>query len=324
MIVDFHTHWYPEAFFKRVAEIGRPELAKARTQANDLSARVDEMDSVGVDRQVLSFVGLNVEMADEPAAVESARLLNDLYRDARDRYPGRFDQLVKVPLPWVDAGIAEAVRGIDELGAVGVALPCSYSGHVLDDPAFDAFWAELDARGAIAFVHPVGEDSRGHWGMEQYGLDAMFGSPMQIGLAATRLVFSGVTKRFPNIKFLLAQGGGNLMSRWHAVESILTLGLSGHVPAFLGWTKTLDLDAADLMSGFRGFYFDSAMMDTPATLMLARETFGFDRMVVGSDTAFGSVAAIVNYVRGSEVLNDAEKTLILETNSARLLGPARG
>lgn len=319
MIVDFHTHWYPEAFFKRLALIGRPELANARTQPLDLSARVAEMDQVGVDRQVLSFVGLNVEMPERAGGVEAARLLNDLYRDARDRHPGRFDQFTKVPLPWVDEAVAEAVRGFDELGAVGVALPCSFSGHELDDPAFDPFWAELDARRTIAFIHPVGEDSRGHWGMNEYGLDAMFGSPMQIALAATRLVFSGVTKRFPNIKFLLAQGGGTLLSRWHAIETILNLGAKGHVPAFLGWTKELDLDAADPMLGFRSFFVDTAMMDTPATLMMCKETLGIDRVVLGSDMAFGSVAAIATYIRDSEVLSDAEKTLVLETNTSKLL-----
>lgn len=92
------------------------------------------------------------------------------------------------------------------------------------------------------------------------------------------------------------------------------------MPAFLGWTRDLDLDAADLMRGFRGFYIDTAMMDTPATLALCRETLGFDRLVLGSDTAFGSVAAITRYVRDSAALTAEEKTVILKANTAKLLG----
>lgn len=319
MIVDFHTHWYPEEYLKLVVSLGRSDLQGARTQPPDLSPRVAEMDRLGVDKQVLSFVGLNVELPTPEASLQATRLLNDVYHSTCDRYNGRFMAFGKAPLPFVDVAIEETVRCLDILGCVGMALPCSISGQVLDDPSFDPFWQVLDQRSSIAFVHPVGGDSCCHWGMGEYGLDALFGSPMQTGLAATRLVFSGVTKRFPNIKFLFAQGGGNMVSRWHQLQRILALGVSGHVPPFLGWTKTLNLDPNDLMRDFRKLYYDTSLMDSPAQLALCKESYGAQRMVLGSDTAFGSLTGIITHIRDSEVLTAAEKTIILEKNTDALL-----
>jgi predicted TIM-barrel fold metal-dependent hydrolase len=323
MIVDFHTHWYPKAYLERLVALGRSDLAGARSQPPDFSARIEEMDRVGVAKQVLSFVGLNVELPEAQAAVEAARLLNDIYCETRAKYPGRVEAFGKAPLPFVDAAVAETVRCMDTLGCIGMALPASISGHVLDDPNFDPFWLELDQRAAIAFIHPVGGDSGTHWGMGEYGLDALFGSPMQTAIAATRLVFSGVTRRFPNIRFLLAQGGGVMPIRWHPLQRVLALGRSGHVPVFLDWTKALDLDPADLMHDFRLFYYDTSMMDSPATLALCKESFGANRMVLGSDTAFGSLTGIVEHIRGSEILSAQEKTTMLETNGMALFGAAK-
>ena len=321
MIVDFHTHWYPEDYLKLVVSLGRKDLAGSRTQPPDLSPRVAEMDRLGVDKQVLSFVGLNVELDSAEAALQAARCLNDEYKSACDRHGGRFLAFGKAPLPFVDAAVQETIRCLDTLGCVGMALPASISGRVLDEASFDPFWAELDRRGSIAFVHPVGSDSCCHWGMGDYGLDALHGSPVQTALAATRLVFTGVTRRFPRIRFLFAQGGGTLPSRWHPLQRILTMGVSDHVPPFLSWTKKLDLDPADVMRDFRKLYFDTSLMDSPAQLGLCKETYGVERMVLGSDTNFGSLTGIITHIRESQVLTAAEKTLLLETNTAALLDP---
>lgn len=166
MIVDFYMYWYLEVFFKCVVEIGWFELVKVCIQVNDLLVCVDEMDLVGVDWQVLSFVGLNVEMVEEFVVIELVCLLNDFYCDVCDCYFGCFDQFVKVLLFWVDVGIVEVVCGIDEFGVVGVVLFCFYSGYVFDDFVFDVFWVEFDVCGVIVFIYLVGEDLCGYWGME--------------------------------------------------------------------------------------------------------------------------------------------------------------
>jgi len=59
----------------------------------------------------------------------------------------------------------------DTLGMRGVALGCSIARRPLDDPSFEPFWAELDRRGTVAFLHPVGPRRPGGRGSLRPHLD---------------------------------------------------------------------------------------------------------------------------------------------------------
>lgn len=56
----------------------------------------------------------------------------------------------------MDAALAELDGALVLPGVVGVSLGCSVLGKPLDDPALDPFFAELDHRRTVAFVHPLG------------------------------------------------------------------------------------------------------------------------------------------------------------------------
>ncbi len=57
---------------------------------------------------------------------------------------------------------------------VGIALGCSIAGYQLDDAAFEPFWQELDRRGAVIFLHPVGTSDPS---LLAYNLNWMVGAP---------------------------------------------------------------------------------------------------------------------------------------------------
>jgi predicted TIM-barrel fold metal-dependent hydrolase len=201
-----------------------------------------------------------------------------------------------------------------------VSVPCSVSGMPLDDPALEELWAGLNDRATTVYVHPVGQDSQGHWGLEQFGLSAMFGSPLQLGVAACRIVFSGMLQRFPKLQFVFAQCGGFLAARWEAIENIvLRPGLAGHAPYMLGWVNSLALDASDPMAGFRQLYFDtSGIYHTPGAIAEARHSYGVDRLVLGSDTRFMSLTDTVSFIADTDLLTAPEKSGILERGAALL------
>lgn len=69
-------------------------------------------------------------------------------------HPDRFS-FTALPLPDVDGALAQVRRGIDDLGAVGVAVESTAGGSYLGDPSFEPLWAELDARGAVVLIHPT-------------------------------------------------------------------------------------------------------------------------------------------------------------------------
>ena len=95
-----------------------------------------------------------------------------------------------VPLPHVDAALAETERGLDTLGMRGVALGCSIARRPLDDPSFEPFWAELrPARHGRLSCTRLGLGVLE--GEFPYGLHRIIGAPVDDTVAALRLVLSG-------------------------------------------------------------------------------------------------------------------------------------
>src|SRR5262249_56317922 len=91
-----------------------------------IQERVQMMEQAGVGMQVLSpAAGRAPYTRDETAAVEAARLGNDIYAQLVARYPDKFKAFVSLPLPAIDASLHELRRGMDELGMIGVNLHIS-------------------------------------------------------------------------------------------------------------------------------------------------------------------------------------------------------
>src|SRR4030095_9121989 len=97
--LDLHTHYYPPAFFERIREIPS-EFAFAQSPSGqtiikyrgarffgitppmtDPAQRLEDMDRVGIDVEVLSLSTPNVFFAGETQQLEVATLVNDAYAE---------------------------------------------------------------------------------------------------------------------------------------------------------------------------------------------------------------------------------------------------
>jgi aminocarboxymuconate-semialdehyde decarboxylase len=65
------------------------------------------MDSLGIERQILSVSQAQPHLERRPDAATAARMANDLYDELCRRLPGRFSVFVALPLPHVDEALAE-------------------------------------------------------------------------------------------------------------------------------------------------------------------------------------------------------------------------
>src|SRR5205823_1496125 len=91
-----------------------------------IQTRLQMMDEAGVGLQVLSpAAGRAPYGADEGAAVDAAKICNDLTAALVARYPERFKAFASLPLPHVEASLRELARGMDELKMIGVNLHIS-------------------------------------------------------------------------------------------------------------------------------------------------------------------------------------------------------
>jgi aminocarboxymuconate-semialdehyde decarboxylase len=218
---------------------------------------------------------------------------NDAYAAITREYPGRLAAFGSVPLPHVDAAIAEASRCLDELRMLGINLGCSIGEQTLDDPAFEPFWAELNRRKAVVFLHPIFRATDPH--LQDYELARMAGACFEDTLAALRLVLSGLTERNPDLRVIVPHFGGTL-------------------PVI--YPRIARRGKAALL---RSLYYDTANGYGPA-LRCACEALGPDRLMLGTDFPYiGSIKQNVDYIVDAGLSPEVERQ-ILETTASDLLG----
>jgi 6-methylsalicylate decarboxylase len=222
MRIDVHAHYFPPEYTACLQRLGDPR-AESRDAVPGgpptLAEQAAMLDAVGIDLQVLSISLLQPYLPRETDAVAAARLANDIYADATRGHAGRFAAFGCVPLPHVDAALAEAERCLDRLGMRGITVGCSVAGQSLDDAAFAPFFAELDRRAAVVFLHPVGQGLVPE--RDPHGLAWMVGAPFEDTVAALQLVMSGLTIRYPNVKVIVPHLGGTLPFLLGRIEGAL-------------------------------------------------------------------------------------------------------
>ena len=118
------------------------------------------------------------------------------------------------------------------------------------------------------FVHP---STRGFAGPDEHYLWNTVGNPVETTVAAAHMVTSGVMERHPDLKVLLAHGGG----------AVTTLrGRLRHASQHLAAAPNVDVEAS-----LRRFYYDTITHD-PAVLRALVDFAGHERVLAGSDHPF--------------------------------------
>lgn len=328
MRIDVHAHYYPSAYLRLLFELGAydeipvfglvppPDLSMSVPECDALEremieTRLTDMDAGGVDVQVLSL-GLQPYFANVEKCVIAIGFINDLYKSLMKAHPGRFTAFGSVPLPHVPEAIDEIARCLDVLGLAGISLGCSAQGILLDDPLFEPIWAELDARNAVVYLHPGAGIVDSIPGCMDYHLAADFVSPAEVAITASRLVVTGLMRRYSNVSIILATLGGTLPFLSHRYDR----GLSQEHPE-------LHQNLGGFTEHLRRFHYDTSVIEEPAALRLATERFGADRILLGSDYSRRGVTTqrAVEYVMSAPFLSPADKHAILDANAYDLLRP---
>lgn len=175
----------------------------------DHAARFKAMDQTGVGMAVLSLTGPNVYWGDADASSRAARVMNDSFADAVRAYPERLRWLASLPFQFPERAVAELEYAIGQ-GALGVMALANIGGAAWTDPLFAPIWKAIDRRALPVFMHPTVPCGADLMGMNDYRLSASIGFPFDSTMAVSRLIFDGFIDRYPNIKLVVAHGGGAL------------------------------------------------------------------------------------------------------------------
>ncbi len=320
---DLHTHYYPEAFFRLIGEVGGAfSFATDPTgrtiiryrgarffgitpPMTDPSKRLEDMDRVGIDVEVLSLSTPNVYFAPAERQAEVARLVNDAYAELAAKHPTRFKGFASIPMDDPDAALRELDRALGELRLNGVILLSNINGRPLTDARYRPFLEECDRRGACIFIHPMIPVAAEPF--SEYVLGPIIGFPFDTTLAAARLCYDGVLRELPRIRWILGHLGGAVPYLMERMDN--------------GWRDFAECRAKidELPSVYlKRLYYDTVSF-SPAALRMAREQVGADHMVMGSDYPhlLGSIDRAVSSIEALPV-SQADKDLIF-SGTARLI-----
>ena len=303
--LDVHAHYLPEPYRQALERAGhsRPD---GMPQIPDWSAEahVALMDRLGIATSLLSISTPGVHLADDAAARDLAREVNEAGRRAVVDHPGRFGLLGSLPLPDVDAAIAEIAHCIDNLDVDGFVLLTNVGGTYLGDTAWDPVFRELDRRGARVLIHPTSPVCWEHtsFGRPRPMLEFLFDTTR----AVVNLVLNGTVARHPNLRLIVPHAGATLPV------------VADRVAAF---ALMLDVDpSVDVLRDLGNLHFDLAGTPIPRQLHALLALTTLDHLHYGSDFPFTPdfVAAIASERLDSAGEPPGSLTEALRANTERL------
>lgn len=232
-LINTHQHWWPHEVFDFLIgngiDMGRNDkggysfrlyghddgpLYVNSAVWHDLDGQFEYMDKLGhrVD-SILSIGPMSVYFSSLPADLgrDAALVWNEQMAEAQRKHPGRLWASAAVPL--IDTRIAIDVLedAVHRLGLMGVNIPSSIG----MDPNIDAerlepFYAKVAELDLPLFLHPT--DAIFPSTMEGYNgaLFRSLGRVVEVSVAASRIMFSGLMDRYPNLKVFVSHTGGAL------------------------------------------------------------------------------------------------------------------
>ena len=317
MIVDIHAHYFPKAYNDTLLRIGGrslPEAARAitrRTMRHDdhaqIAKRLEQMDDAGVQMQVLSPAASPPYAEKEADAVEAARLINDAYAELAQKFPGRFNAVVSLPLPHIDASLREMERGLDQLGMLGVSMTCSCFDRSTAEAEFEPLYAEMNRRRTVLNYHPIQNGICSPL-INDYGFTVAVGASLEDTAIVLHLIARQIPKRFPDITYVIPHLGGLIPMQLQRLDN--------QVPGRLPDLPERPSETA------RRFYYDIVGHGSHAALLCAWKAFGAERLVAGSDytvlMAVETYRQTFHYVRECGI-PEADADRILHHNSQIVL-----
>jgi predicted TIM-barrel fold metal-dependent hydrolase len=270
--VDLHAHYLPPSYVMALDRAGLSSLDgnAVPPPAWSPAAHLEFADATGIATSFLSLSSPGLLVThDVGDAVELARRVNEDGASTVRDHAERFGLFASLPLPDVDAALAELERAFDELGADGVSLLTNYAGHYLGSDAFEPLFAELGRREAVVALHPT---SPAGWEAVAFGrtrgmIEFMFDTARTV----IDLVLSGHLDRHPGVKLVVPHAGGVIPLLADRVDRSRLFGEASGVDV-LGTLRSLHYD----LSG------DTLPRQLPALLSLVEP----DRVVYGSDYPF--------------------------------------
>jgi 2,3-dihydroxybenzoate decarboxylase len=290
------------------AGLGLPpaDSALIRSLTDMGEGRLADMDSAGINMQVLSLWSPGVQIFDAVQGTELAHETNNQLAAAKRGNPDRFAGLATIATQAPERAAQEIDRTMTTLGLNGVLINSHTKGEYLDNPKYWPIFEAAQAIDAAIYLHPRKPSNEMFQPFSQYAMEGpMFGFHIDASVHSVRLLLSGVFDTFPDLTIVVGHMGEGLPF----------------------WLKRLDdivarEDLQTIMRKPSEYFRDNFVITTSAMfwdpiLTLSHEVIGADRIMFGVDYPFASSEEGVAWLDAAP-LSEADKKKIYETNARRV------
>jgi predicted TIM-barrel fold metal-dependent hydrolase len=351
-LIDVHHHIVPKEYARALSKLGVTQGLGVQLPKWEAQKSLEIMEAHGISTAIVSISAPGVYFSDSDRrsaiARDLARQTNEICADLIKDHPGRFGAFATLPLPDVDAALDELSYSQDELGLNGVVLLTNYDGYYLGDPRFDELFAELNRRQAVVFIHPQTPPGQhcSHLNLPEAMLDVCFDTTR----TAFSLIVNGVTKNYPEIRFILAHAGGAVpyMAGRVSITAAMLADLGGAMPTIADGVGKVyrALHRQDKMPGqlsyylrfkdnalpegpdyfLSRFYYDTALSASPHCFSSLLTVTDSSHILFGTDYIFATVAAVpatIAGLRNYDAFTDADLRAIEHENARNLFPTLR-
>jgi len=292
--VDVHHHVVPPQYADGSMPIKLP----------DTETQLQSMDSWRI-RTAITSLTPRVVLKNLHRLRQVARTCNEFQARMVLEHPSRFGSFALLPLPDVDGALEEITYALDILHLDGVGLFSSIDNHYLGDPLFDPLFDELNQRKAVVFIHPshceAPEQTQLH--APPFVVEYVFDTTRAI----VNLIFTGTLSRCPDIRFIVAHGGGAVPFLAQRISM-----LEGHRGA---------KGVTDVIPMLQSLYYETASTTAGYALRSLQELVEPTHILWGSDLPFvygQRLQAEVDHWEAYDGFDADERSDIEENNALRL------
>ena len=307
--IDVHHHVLPQFFREPQRAIGRTGTAFGKFPDWSPEHSLSLMDDLGIATALLSFSAPGIYYGDLAQTRELARRCNEYLADLTVKHPGRFGGFACLPLPDIDASLAEIEHALDRLALDGVVhltiTDDRYAGHRDYRPVYE----ELNRRGAVVFIHPTvppRSDQNG-WVIPS----AILEYPLETTKAVGNMLFEGVLADFPDIRFILSHAGGAIPFIAHRLAIFDSL------------TAFIEKYPEGALAHLRRLYYDTALSGDAAMLAAVQGLVDPSKILFGTDNPYVPQSVIAAEVSATDAFAgfDEPARAAMERGNAERLFP---
>lgn len=307
--VDVHAHFLPGFYCEALAKAGLKTLDGGMpVPAWSEAAHLEMMDRLEIATAMLSVSSPSTHFLPEAERPAICLAINDEGARLVKAHPGRFGLFASLPLPDVDASLAEIARAFDDLGADGVILESNIGGLYLGDPRLAPVFAALNDRKAVVFLHPT---SPACFEAVHLGRPApLLEFPLDTTRTIADLLYNRTLQLNPDIRLIVPHGGAALPAL------IARIAIFANVP----FINPRPASEAEVFETLARLYYDVALSGHAVPFNALRAIAPMTQILFASDWPFTPDFSVARNIGQLDALglSEADARALARGNAERL------